>query len=66
MCRGKSLPALHQIQHLAYMCERVMFRMFHHRIPLADRNLTHIVAFLDFRFGLHFFIALNSVENRSE
>ena len=45
------------------MCESVMVHMFHHRVLLALRNLTHIVAFLDFRFGLHFLIALISVEN---
>ena len=47
------------------MRERVMLYMFHHRVPLALRNLTHIVTFLDFRFGLHFLIALISVETRS-
>ena len=45
------------------MRERVMLHMFYHRVPLALRNLTHIVTFLDFRFGLHFLIALISVEN---
>ena len=47
------------------MRERVMVHMFHHRVPLAFRNLTHIVAFLDFRFGLHFLNAFISVETRS-
>ena len=62
MGRGKGFPAFHKIKHLAYMRERVMVHMFHHRVPLAFRNLTHIVAFLDFRFGLHF---LNRVKFHS-
>ena len=66
MCRGKGRPSFHQIKHLAYVSEGVMVHMFDHGVPLALRNFTHIEAFLDFRFGLHFFIALSSVENRSE
>ena len=60
MRRRERPPLFHLVQHLAYMCERVVCRVAHHSVVLAFRNLAHVVAFFyfGFRFGHFFLLAL--------
>ena len=58
MSSRKCHTLLHVVKHLAYMRERVVLRVAHHRVMLALRNLAHVVALLNLhlRFG-HFLLA---------
>ena len=61
MRRGKGRSFFQMVQHFAYMRERVVLRVAHHRVVLALCNLSHIVALLDLNLSFrHFYLRLFS------